>query len=79
MTIEIIAPDKEIFKGDASQIQLPGVDGLFAILNLHAPLIALLKQGKIKITGENEQITQIDIMGGVVEVKNNKVLVLADM
>lgn len=78
MTIEIIAPDKEIFKGIASQIQLPGIDGLFAILNYHAPLIALLKRGKIKITNENEQIIQFDIEGGVVEVKNNNVLVLAD-
>lgn len=78
MNLEIITPGKELFKGEASLVQLPGLDGLFEILNNHAPLISALKAGKVKITDAQEQTQFFDIRGGVVEVLNNKVLVLAE-
>jgi F-type H+-transporting ATPase subunit epsilon len=77
MTVEIITPDKEIFSGSASLVQLPGLDGLFEILENHAALVAALKNGKIKLISENE-LRYFDINGGVVEVLNNKVKVLAE-
>ncbi|MBI9036108.1 MAG: F0F1 ATP synthase subunit epsilon, partial [Bacteroidales bacterium] len=49
MTIEIITPEKSIFTGEAELVQLPGIDGSFEILNNHAPLISVLKTGKIKV------------------------------
>lgn len=78
MNLEIITPGKELFKGEASLVQLPGLDGLFEILNNHAPLISALKAGKVKITDAQEQTQFFDIRGGVVEVLDNKVLVLAE-
>ncbi|MCQ2280377.1 MAG: ATP synthase F1 subunit epsilon [Bacteroidales bacterium] len=78
MNLEIITPGKELFKGEATLVQLPGLDGLFEILNNHAPLISALKAGKVKITDAQEQTQFFDIRGGVVEVLNNKVLVLAE-
>jgi len=78
MTLEIITPDKEIFKGETSLVQLPGIDGLFEILNNHAPLVAALSKGKVKIHDENNEAKFFDITGGVVEVVNNKILVLAE-
>ena len=45
MNLEIITPGKELFKGEVSLVQLPGLDGLFEVLNNHAPLIAALKEG----------------------------------
>ncbi|MBO4653940.1 MAG: ATP synthase F1 subunit epsilon [Bacteroidales bacterium] len=78
MNVEIITPDKELFKGEASLVQLPGIDGLFEILNHHAPLISALKAGKVKITDDKEQSQFFEIRGGVVEVLDNKVLVLAE-
>ena len=77
MKIEIIAPDQEIYNGEASLLQLPGIDGLFEILNLHAPLIAALKKGKIKVENQGN-VQYFEINGGVVEVLKNKVLVLAE-
>lgn len=77
MKVEIISPDKKIFEGEAESVQLPGKDGSFGILNNHAPIIASLKKGKVKITQNgNEQF--FDVNGGVVEVVNNKVIVLSD-
>ncbi len=49
MKLEIISPDKSVFTGEVSLVQLPGIDGSFEILNNHAPLISVLKKGKIKI------------------------------
>jgi F-type H+-transporting ATPase subunit epsilon len=77
MNVEIITPDKTVFKGEADLVQLPGIDGSFEILNNHAPLISALSKGKIKV-GINNKETFYDINGGVIEVLNNKVLVLAE-
>lgn len=78
MNIEIITPDTTIFTGKASLVQLPGIDGLFEILNNHAPMISVLKNGKIKIQDENEKTEYFEIKGGVVEILKNKVLILAE-
>lgn len=78
MNLEIITPGKELYKGEASLVQLPGIDGLFEVLNNHAPLISALKAGKVKITDRDNQTQFFDINGGVVEVLDNKVLVLAE-
>jgi len=77
MTVEIVTPDKEIFSGTASLVQLPGLDGLFEILENHAALVAALSKGKIKLISENETLF-FEINGGVVEVLKNKVQVLAE-
>jgi len=77
MIVEIITPDKELFSGNTSLIQLPGLDGLFEILENHAPMIAALKQGKIKLVSEGETLF-FEIVGGVVEVLKNKIQVLAE-
>jgi F-type H+-transporting ATPase subunit epsilon len=78
MNIEIITPDKTIFTGTASLVQLPGIDGLFEILNNHAPLISVLKKGKVKIKNDKDQLEYFEINGGVVEILKNKVLILAE-
>ena len=80
MKVEIITPDSTVFTGDnVGLIQLPGIDGSFEVLNNHAPLISVLKKGKIKIINKGEKEEQFfDINGGVIEVVNNKVLVLAE-
>lgn len=80
MKVEIITPDSVVFTGDQVQlIQLPGIDGSFEVLNNHAPLISVLSKGKIKVLnkGDKEELF-FDIKGGVIEVLNNKVLVLAE-
>lgn len=77
MNVEILSPDKLIFKGEADSIQLPGKDGSFGIMNNHAPIIASLKEGTVVVKSNgNEQ--SFDVNGGVVEVVKNKVIVLSE-
>jgi F-type H+-transporting ATPase subunit epsilon len=59
-------------------VQLPGKDGLFGILDNHAPIVATLKKGRIKVEATDGDIQLFEIGGGVVEMNNNKVIVLAE-
>ena len=78
MVIEIITPDKSLFKGEAKGVTVPGIDGSLGILNNHAPLITALKEGKVKVTNADNEEIFFDIKGGVAEVLNNKVIILAE-
>ncbi len=78
MFLEIITPDKTVFTGEVGLIQLPGIDGSFEILNNHAPLISVLKKGKIKIKKKDKNLHYFEINGGIIEVLKNKVLILAE-
>ncbi len=77
MELEIITPDKNLFAGKVKSVSVPGTDGSLGILDKHAPLIATLKAGEIKIDGEGGK-QSFAVKGGVVEVLNNKVIILAE-
>lgn len=77
MRLEILTPDKTIFEGEASYVGVPGLDGSLGILDNHAALITTLKEGNIKIEKEGGE-ENIAIKGGVIEVLNNKVIILAE-
>jgi len=78
MFLEIITPGQKVYSGDVESVRLPGADGSFGILNNHAPLIATLKKGTVKITDKGHKVENFEINGGVVEVLNNKITVLAE-
>lgn len=77
MHLDIITPDKKVFNGEATSVILPGTEGQFQVLNRHAPLVSTLGRGPVVVdTGATKKTFIID--GGVVEVLNNTVLVLAE-
>ena len=78
MKLEITTPDKQVFSGDVELVQLPGSDGLFEILHNHAPMIAALGAGKIKVQDEAGKLQFFEIRGGVCEVRDNIIMVLAE-
>lgn len=78
MTLEIINPEGTLFKGEVSLVQLPGKSGSFEILRNHAPMIAVLKKGTIKVLEGDKQTRYIDINGGTLKVEKNVILILAD-
>lgn len=49
MNLEIITPEAKIFEGEADAVRLPGKEGLFQVLNGHAPMISTLQSGEVKI------------------------------
>lgn len=78
MNLEIITPEKELYKGKVNSITLPGTDGEFGILKNHAPIISTLTKGKIKIIDSDNKEEIFEINGGVIEMQNNEIIVLAD-
>ncbi|WP_266204346.1 ATP synthase F1 subunit epsilon [Pontibacter kalidii] len=77
MYLEIITPDKKVYAGEVEAAQFPGANGSFEVLDMHAPLISTLDKGNIRITtSKGQEFFTVD--GGVVEVLNNKIIVLAE-
>jgi F-type H+-transporting ATPase subunit epsilon len=78
MKLEIITPDKKLYEGDIKSAVFPGSEGSFGVLNNHAPMIATLQNGTIELVEESNQKQSFSVKGGVVEILNNKVIVLAE-
>lgn len=76
--VEIITPSKSAYKGQIKSITVPGTLGNFQVLFNHAPLISTLEIGKIKLVDTADKEIEYATSGGTVEVRDNKVLVLAD-
>ena len=79
MQLEIITPEKKIYTGEIKLVQVPGSKGSFEILNNHAPIISTLEKGSIKIIDMQDRVVFFDINGGVVEVNQNKIIILAEL
>ncbi|RAW03423.1 ATP synthase F1 subunit epsilon [Pseudochryseolinea flava] len=77
MHLEILTPEKRVFEGEVSIATFPGADGSFQVMDHHAPLISLLKEGVVEYKSKDLKNT-ITITGGVVEVLKNKTILLAD-
>jgi F-type H+-transporting ATPase subunit epsilon len=78
MKIEIITPDRKVFDGEIKSVRVPGKKGSFQVLKDHAPIISTLDNGLV-ITVDQEGTEKIfEISGGVIEVKANKIILLAD-
>ena len=79
MELEILTPERKLFSGEVYGVQLPGINGSLEILNRHAPLVAALGTGRIKILKDKTGAgASYNINGGFAEVLNNKVAVLVE-
>ena len=91
MYLEIISPDKTLFKGEVDSILFPGTYGDFQVLNNHAPIVSTLSKGKVKILGKisieddakdkfefTDKEILLNIESGTVEMNNNNVILLID-
>ncbi|AWW31292.1 ATP synthase F1 subunit epsilon [Echinicola strongylocentroti] len=77
MHLEIITPDKKVFQGEVSEATFPGASGAFQILKNHAPVVSALAKGTVSYT-TNDGKKSIEVDGGVVEVRDNEIILLAE-
>jgi F-type H+-transporting ATPase subunit epsilon len=75
-TVEIVTPQAVLFKGEADFLVCPGKIGQLGILPGHAPLLTLLKAGKVRVKTQNKELG-FEIKSGYLEVLGNKVKILA--
>lgn len=76
MNVKIIKPDTTLYNGPATLIQLPGSNGLFEMMENHAPIISSLAEGKIRLQVSESEEKSFDIKAGVVKGQQNDILVL---
>src|SRR5215470_12342548 len=73
---ELASPEQLVFSGEVEHVVVPGSEGEFGVLAQHAPLVAMLKPGILKIIGNNER--SFVVRGGFAEVNPEGLTVLAD-
>ena len=92
MYLEIVSPEATLFSGEVESVIVPGTTGSFQMLNNHAPIVSTLKEGIVTISGKMDlddsvqnkfkkqdvNTTLFQISSGTVEMRNNKLILLAD-
>jgi F-type H+-transporting ATPase subunit epsilon len=78
MKIEIITPDTKVYEGDIISIRVPGKKGSFQVLKDHAPIISTLDTGTVIMVDHDNNVKTFEIDGGVIEVKMNSIILLAE-
>ena len=92
MLLEIVTPEAVLFSGEIDSVAVPGINGEFQMLNNHAPIVSLLQKGTVKIYGsieieeefeekfskDDNGLTLLPISSGTIELKENKIIILAD-
>lgn len=78
MTLEILTPEKKLYSGEVYGVQLPGIHGLFEVLDKHAPMVSALGKGNVKILKDKKETENYSIQSGFVEILNNKATVLVE-
>ena len=92
MYLEIVSPEATLFSGEVESVIVPGTSGSFQMLNNHAPIVSALKEGTVTISGkmvldddvqnkfkkQDDNTTLFEISSGTVEMRNNKLILLAD-
>lgn len=77
MHLEVITPEQRVFRGEVTSVTLPGSKSPFQVLHDHASTVSALDKGKLIIEKGKER-QEILVSGGVVEVLQNKIIVLAE-
>ena len=78
MELEIVSPVKSVYQGQVKYVTAPGTLGEFQVLYNHAAMVSTLQIGIMKIEDEAGNKKEFSTSGGILEVKNNKISVLAD-
>ena len=92
MYLEIVSPEATLFSGEVESVIVPGTTGSFQMLNNHAPIVSTLKEGTVTISGKMDlddsvqskfkkqdvNTTLFQISSGTVEMRSNKLILLAD-
>jgi F-type H+-transporting ATPase subunit epsilon len=76
--LDIITPEKIVYSEEVTAIVAHGTSGHLGVMAHHTPLVTSLEPGSFKITEPDAKVTTMMLGGGFMEVRGNKVVVLAD-
>ena len=75
---ELVSPEKLLFSGSVEQVDVPGVEGDFGVLEDHAPLVATLRPGILTVH-MSDGAQRIVVLGGFAEVSEKGLTIVADL
>ena len=78
MTVEIITPEQCLFKGEATAVTVPSMQGPFTMLEHHAAIVAILEKGKVTLTDPQNETQEFAINGGFCEQHDNHIIICAE-
>ena len=92
MFLEIVSPEATLLKSEVDTVFVPGINGEFQMLENHAPIVSILGKGEVKFRGNSVNILEqhetrfkrvndlyvLPISSGTIELKANKIIILAD-
>jgi len=74
----VATAEREVYRGEAQMLVAPGVAGELGILPKHSPLLCALTAGELRITVGEEEVDEVFVSGGFMEVQPDMITVLAD-
>ncbi len=75
---EIVTPERIVYTNEVELVVAPSLDGEIGILPLHAPMVAALKAGEVRVKFGTNDTEWFAISGGYLQVHEDKVVILAD-
>jgi F-type H+-transporting ATPase subunit epsilon len=78
MQVKLITPEKTLFEGAATYVQVPGVLGEFGVMPNHEPFISLLKAGTVGIESAGAARQEFHVTGGVAQILHDNVTLLVE-
>ena len=78
MKVQLLTPAKTLFDGTAFMVEVPGAKGRFQMLDHHAPIVSVLCAGIVRIVLQDNSEQLFEITGGVIELRNDIITILAE-
>jgi F-type H+-transporting ATPase subunit epsilon len=75
---ELVSPEKILVSADVAEVIVPGLEGVFTVLPRHAPLIAMLRPGVLRIPGMEGNLGEIFVLGGLADVGPDSLTILSE-
>lgn len=75
---ELVSPERLLISADVREVQVPGSEGDFTVLPQHAPVLAMLRPGILRVPGQSGPLSEIYVRGGLADVGPERLIVLAE-
>ena len=78
LSVDIVAPDRTLWVGQASFVSAPSVEGSIGLLPGHEPILSVLQAGRIKVSEVSGEDRFVDIVGGFISFDHDVVTIVAE-
>jgi F-type H+-transporting ATPase subunit epsilon len=78
LQVELVSADRKVWSGEASMVVARTVEGDMGILPGHAPVLAVLAEGELRVTPTSGEPIAVSAAGGFLSVEHDRVTVVSD-